>query len=217
MLTNENMSSEVIRIGVVEDDNLVREGLQVLLEGSPGFSCIAAYANGEDALIGLVEVKPDVVLMDIDLPGINGIECIISLKELNLSMVFIMLTIFEDTEAIFNSLSAGASGYLLKQTPPVKLLEAIQEVYRGGSPMSGEIARKVVESFQQLEIPNEKLGGLTKREKEILSYLAKGYLYKEIAELLFISIDTVRSHIRHIYEKLHVKTRTEATLKYLNK
>lgn len=217
MSSNENTNLEIIKIGVVEDDNLIREGLQLLLESSPGFSCIATYANGEDAMIGLAEVKPDVVLMDIDLPGINGVECIISLKELKLPMVFIMLTVFEDAEAIFNSLSAGASGYLLKQTPPARLLDAIQEVHRGGSPMSSEIARKVVESFQQQAFAAEKLGGLTKREEEILSYLAKGYLYKEIADLLFISIDTVRSHIRHIYEKLQVKTRTEAVLKYLNK
>jgi len=200
---------------VVEDDKTVREGLHILLEGSLGFSCVALYANGEDALVGLPEVKPDVVLMDINLPGINGIECILSLKELNLPMLFIMLTVFENAEAIFDSLSAGASGYLLKQTPPTKLLEAIQDVYRGGSPMSNEIARKVVDSFQRPVNTSKPVIGLTNREEELLSYLAKGYLYKEIAELMFISIDTVRSHIRSIYEKLQVNTRTEATLKYL--
>jgi DNA-binding NarL/FixJ family response regulator len=132
-------------------------------------------------------------------------------------LLFIMLTVFEDSDAIFQSLSAGASGYLLKQTPPAKLLEAIQDVYRGGSPMSGEIARKVVQSFQHPVSAPGTAEVLTKREQEILSYLAKGYLYKEIAGLLFISTETVRTHIRNIYEKLQVRTRTEAILKYLKK
>jgi DNA-binding NarL/FixJ family response regulator len=189
----------------------------MLLQGSPGFSCVAAYANGEDALASLPEVKPDVVLMDIDLPGINGIECIITLKAMNLPVQFIMLTVMEDSDAIFNSLSAGASGYLMKHTPPSKLLEAIEEVHRGGSPMSSEIARKVVESFQSSVVGTNIAYGLTKREEEILSYLAKGYLYKEIADLTNISLDTVRSHIRHIYEKLQVKTRTQAILIYFQK
>lgn len=202
---------------MVEDDATVREGLKMLLQGSPGFSCVAAYANGEDALASLPEVKPDVVLMDIDLPGINGIECIITLKAMNLPVQFIMLTVMEDSDAIFNSLSAGASGYLMKHTPPSKLLEAIEEVHRGGSPMSSEIARKVVESFQSSVVGTNIAYGLTKREEEILSYLAKGYLYKEIADLTNISLDTVRSHIRHIYEKLQVKTRTQAILIYFQK
>jgi DNA-binding NarL/FixJ family response regulator len=155
--------------------------------------------------------------MDINLPGINGIECIVRLRELHLPMQFIMLTVFEDADAIFQSLSAGATGYLLKQTPPAKLLEAIQDVYRGGSPMSGEIARKVVMSFQHPSSTPGTSNGLTKREEEILSYLVKGYFYKEIAGALFISVETVRTHIRNIYEKLQVRTRSEAILKYLNK
>jgi DNA-binding NarL/FixJ family response regulator len=206
-----------IRVAIVEDDKTVREGLQILLNGSPGFSCIATYGNSEDAVAGLPEVKPDVVLMDINLPGISGIECIIRLKELDFPMLFIMLTVFENTDAIFQSLSAGASGYLLKQTPPAKLLEAIQDVYRGGSPMSGEIARKVVESFQHPVPSSGTAIGLTKREEEILSYLIKGYFYKEIAAELFIGVETVRTHIRHIYEKLQVRTRSEAIFKYLSK
>jgi DNA-binding NarL/FixJ family response regulator len=217
MTTNESLNSKTIRIAMVEDDATVREGLKMLLQGSPGFSCVAAYANGEDALASLPEVKPDVVLMDIDLPGINGIECIITLKAMNLPVQFIMLTVMEDSDAIFNSLSAGASGYLMKHTPPSKLLEAIEEVHRGGSPMSSEIARKVVESFQSSVVGTNIAYGLTKREEEILSYLAKGYLYKEIADLTNISLDTVRSHIRHIYEKLQVKTRTQAILIYFQK
>ena len=212
-----NSPGKPIRIAVVEDDKMVREVLEILLSGSPGFSCVAAYGNGEDALTGLPEVSPDVVLMDINLPGINGIECIIRLKELGLPMLFIMLTIFEDADAIFQSLSAGASGYLLKQTPPAKLLEAIQDVYQGGSPMSREIARKVIQSFQHPAANYVTENILTKREEEILTCLVKGLLYKEIASLLFIGVETVRTHIRHIYEKLQVRTRSEAIVKYLNK
>ena len=216
MLYSENSYHETIRIAVVEDDKTVREGLQILLNGSPGFSCVATYGNGEDAVADLPAVLPDVVLMDINLPGISGIECILALKEQKVPIQFIMLTVFEDSDDIFHSLSAGASGYLLKQTPPVKLLEAIQDVYRGGSPMSGEIARKVVQSFQHPLPDYAAANGLTKREDEILGYLVKGYFYKEIAGELFISVETVRTHIRNIYEKLQVRTRSEAILKYLN-
>jgi len=214
---SENTQQETIRIAVVEDDKTVREGLQMLLNGSPGFSCVATYGNGEDAVADLPAVLPDVALMDINLPGISGIECILALKEQKVPIQFIMLTVFEDTDDIFHSLSAGANGYLLKQTPPVKLLEAIQDVYRGGSPMSGEIARKVVQSFQHPLPDYAAANGLTKREDEILGYLVKGYFYKEIAVELFISVETVRTHIRNIYEKLQVRTRSEAILKYLSK
>jgi DNA-binding NarL/FixJ family response regulator len=217
MMWQDTSGHESIRIAVVEDDKTIREGLQILLNGSPGFSCIAAFGNGEDAVNDLPELKPDVVLMDINLPGMNGIECILALKGRNLQMQFIMLTVFEDADAIFHSLAAGATGYLLKQTPPARLLEAIQDVYKGGSPMSGEIARKVVQSFQHPSPAFRPVNGLTKREEDILSYLVKGYLYKEIAGFLFISVETVRTHLRNIYEKLQVRTRTEAILKYLNK
>ncbi|HOW26431.1 MAG TPA: response regulator transcription factor [Bacteroidales bacterium] len=205
-----------IRVAVVEDDKTVRAVLEILLNGSPGFACVAAFANGEDAVAGLPGVNPDVVLMDINLPGINGIECIIRLKELGLPMLFIMLTVFEDSDAIFRSLSAGASGYLVKGTPPAKLLEAIQDVYQGGSPMSREIARKVIQSFQSQVQPVPE-NNLTTREEEILACLIKGLLYKEIASNLFIGVETVRTHIRHIYEKLQVRTRSEAIVKYLGK
>jgi len=206
-----------IRIAIVDDDKTIRDGLHMLLQGSPGFECVAIYGTGEDALEGIPKVLPDVVLMDINLPGISGIECILTLKSMGLPIQFIMLTVFEEADAIFDSLSAGASGYLLKQTTPVKLMEAIREVYQGGSPMSSEIARKVVDSFHSRDTSSSFANILTSREEEVLSMLAKGYLYKEIADQANISIDTVRSHIRHIYEKLHVKTRTEAVLKYLNK
>lgn len=217
MYQPEDSTTNPIRIAVVEDDKTVREGLQMLLNGSPGFSCIAAYASGEEALAGIPEKMPDVVLMDINLPGINGIECILKLKEMDLPLLFIMLTVFEDADAIFRSLSAGACGYLLKHTPPAKLLEAIQDVYRGGSPMSGEIARKVVQSFQHTVEKPDTSTNLTKREEEILGLLSQGYFYKEIANSLSISVETVRTHIRNIYEKLQVRTRTEAILKYLKK
>jgi len=217
MSYSESAEKHPIRIAVVEDDKTVREGLQMLLNGSPGFACVAAYGNGEDALAGIPDIMPDVVLMDINLPGINGIECILKLKELDIPQLFIMLTVFEDTDAIFRSLSAGACGYLLKHTPPVRLLEAIQDVHRGGSPMSGEIARKVVQSFQQPVTKAPASVSLTKREEEILGFLAQGYFYKEIAGSLNISVETVRTHIRNIYEKLQVRTRTEAVLKYLRK
>ncbi|MCK9399482.1 MAG: response regulator transcription factor [Bacteroidales bacterium] len=161
-----NSPGNPVRIAVVEDDKMVREVLEILLNGSPGFSCVAAYGNGEDAVAGIPEVNPDVVLMDINLPGISGIECIIRLKVLGLPMLFIMLTVFEDSDAIFQSLSAGASGYLLKQTPPAKLLEAIQDVYQGESPMSREIARKVIQSFQQPAANFVTENILTKREEK---------------------------------------------------
>jgi DNA-binding NarL/FixJ family response regulator len=212
-----NYPHEPIRIAVVEDDKMVREVLEILLNGTPGFTCIATYGNGEDAITGLPEVNSDVVLMDINLPGISGIECITRLKELDLPMLFIMLTIFEDSDAIFQSLSAGASGYLLKQTPPARLLEAIQDVYHGGSPMSREIARKVIQSFRHPTANSVMDNILTKREEEILSNLVKGLLYKEIAALLSIGVETVRTHLRHIYEKLQVRTRSEAIVKYLTK
>lgn len=212
-----NTPGHPLRIAVVEDDNTVRAVLEILLSGSPGFTCVAAYSNGEDAVAGLPEVNPDVVLMDINLPGISGIECITSLREQGHEMLFIMLTVFENSDSVFQSLAAGASGYLLKRTPPAQLLEAIQEVCHGGSPMSREIARKVVQSFQQPAANPAAENSLTGREEEILSCLVKGLLYKEIAVKLFIDVETVKTHIRHIYEKLQVHTRSEAIVKYLGK
>jgi len=206
-----------ITISIVEDQREMRESLAEWLGSAPGLRCVGAHASAEEALRDIPGENPDVVLMDINLPGINGIECILALKEQNLPAQFIMLTVFEDADAIFQSLSAGATGYLLKQTPPARLLDAIQDVYRGGSPMSGDIARKVVQSFQHPVPASGPANGLTKREEEILSYLVKGYFYKEIAGLLFISTETVRTHIRNIYEKLQVRTRSEAILKYLRK
>jgi DNA-binding NarL/FixJ family response regulator len=206
-----------IKIALVEDDKKVREGLKALICGTPGFNCIAAYANAEEALEELPEQKPDVVLMDINLPGMSGIECVKILKAQQPALQIIMLTVYEDDDQIFQSLAAGAVGYILKKTPPAKLLEAIEEVHRGGSFMSSQIARRVVEVFQQKDLSAKNTAALSHRENEILSCLAKGYRYKEIASLSGISIETVRTHIRNIYDKLHVHSRTEAVLKYLGK
>jgi DNA-binding NarL/FixJ family response regulator len=202
-----------IKIMIVEDQEPVREGLKTLINGSEGYDCIAACRSAEEAL-GLIPAEmPDVVLMDINLPGMNGIECVVCIKSAWPAIQVMMLTVFENTDEIFRSLSAGASGYLLKKTPPAKLLEAITDLVNGGSPMSSEIARKVVQTFHQPGVPQFADANLTTREEEILNYLAKGYLYKEIAATLFINIETVRTHIHKIYQKLQVRTRTEMLLK----
>jgi len=203
----------MVKVAIVEDDNEIREGLAVLINGSEGFQCVAAYSSAEDALSGLLKKKPDVVLMDINLPHMSGIECTRKLKELRPDLSIMVLTVYDDDESIFESLKAGARGYILKKTPPAKLLESILELYNGGSPISSRIARKIVQTFQVLGTSSEERENLSRRENEILAYLAKGYRYKEIAETLFISIETVRTHVRNIYEKLHVRSRTEAVLK----
>jgi DNA-binding NarL/FixJ family response regulator len=203
-----------IKVSIVEDDARVREGLSFLLEGSAGFACASLFSNAEAALKQLPQQWPDVVLMDINLPKMSGIECVLKLKALNPSLQIVMLTSSEDEDTIFNSLKSGASGYLVKQTPPTEILEAIEDVHKGGSPMSRSIARKVVRHFQQ-EQPRNETESLSKRELEILTYLTKGLQYKEIADTLDISIGTVRTHLRSIYEKLHVRSRTEAVVKFL--
>jgi DNA-binding NarL/FixJ family response regulator len=206
---------EEIKIMIVEDQEGVREGLRILINGSDGYRCIAACRSAEEALEKLHTEVPDVVLMDINLPGMRGTECVVHVKNLHPEIQVMMLTVFENNDEIFQSLEAGATGYLLKKTPPAKLLEAIRDLVNGGSPMSGEIARKVVQVFHQSAHVKFADASLTAREEEILSYLAKGYLYKEIADALFINIETVRSHIHKIYQKLHVRTRSELLLKYL--
>lgn len=200
---------------IVEDQPEVREGLQILINGSDGYRCISACRSAEEALEKIHTEIPDVVLMDINLPGMRGTECVVHIKNSYPQIQVMMLTVFENNDEIFRSLEAGATGYLLKKTPPAKLLEAIRDLVNGGSPMSSEIARKVVQVFHQ--IPSSKFAdaNLTAREEEILTYLAKGHLYKEIAAALFINIETVRSHIHNIYQKLHVRTRSELLLKYL--
>jgi len=199
----------MIAVAIVEDIKEIREGLRLLIDNSNDFLCKEVYASAEDALKGLPQSQPDVVLMDINLPGMNGIDCIRQLKQQCVNTQFIMSTVYEDDENIFESLKAGATGYLLKKTEPAKILEAIKEVYAGGSPMSTQIARKVIASFQPKPgIDDTEI--LTPKEKEILKELSKGLRYKEIAFEMHISIETVRSHVRRIYEKLQVQSRTEA-------
>jgi DNA-binding NarL/FixJ family response regulator len=174
------------------------------------------YGSGEAALKGLSANQPDVVLMDINMTGMTGIECVERLKVIAPGVQIVMLTVYEDTEKIFKALAAGASGYLLKRLSPSKLLQAIREVHAGGSPMSGSIARKVVASFQTTESSGPRLPELSPREQEVLELLAQGCSNKEIADKLSISIETVTWHLRHIYTKLHVRSRTEATLRFLS-
>jgi len=210
-------NSMSIRVSIVEDNNRVRASLARLIELSDGFKCVSEHSTGEEAMTALPKAKPDVVLMDINLPGMNGVECVRQLKPLLLGAQVMMLTVYENTDLIFQALSAGATGYLLKQTPPAELLAAVREVHGGGSPMTGHIARKVVASFQQSGNSSREFENLTPREKEVLDHLAKGFLYKEIADAMAISYDTVHTHIRKIYEKLHVRSRTEAVAKHLSR
>ncbi len=206
-----------IHVSIVEDDDRIREGLAFVINSGETVRCISVYRTAEEALREIPLKKPDVVLMDINLPNMSGIECVQKLKAVMPRLHILMLTMYENKEQIFNSLMAGANGYLVKRTSAAKLIEAIEEVHRGNSPMSGKIARIVVEHIQKMKTvsPEEQL--LSKRELEILDLLAKSYRYKEIAGALDISFDTVRSHLQNIYEKLHVHSRTEAVVKYLSK
>ena len=206
-----------ITVAIVEDDKKIRESLYILIEGTPGFKCVATYKDAEKALQNLPDETPDVVLMDINLPKMSGIECVKYLKQKLPGILIIMLTMYEDTQKIFSSLQAGAVGYLTKSTSPSEILQAIKDVHSGGSPMTSQIARKVVQSFFRKVVNNNNTVKLSEREIEILNLLAKGYINKEIANHLFISPDTVHNHLRRIYEKLHVHSRTEAIVKYLQK
>jgi RNA polymerase sigma factor (sigma-70 family) len=209
-----------IAISIVEDNDKLRATLARVIDRTDGFRCVSDYANAEDALADLPKIKPDVVLMDINLPGLNGVECVRQLKKLLPQIQVMMLTVYEDTENIFNALAAGANGYMLKRTPAKELIEALREVQRGGSPMTTHIARKVVQSFQKSagaqQVANE-LSELSEREQQVLDLLAQGLIYKEIGEKLGISYETVHTYIRRIYEKLQVRTRTEAVAKFLRK
>jgi DNA-binding NarL/FixJ family response regulator len=205
---------EKIKVAIVEDDKEMLEGLRTILNMHQGFECISTYGNAEDAIENIHRNIPAIVLMDINLPGISGIECVKVLKPQLPDTQFMMCTVYEDNDSIFESLCAGATGYLLKNSMPSKIYEAIHDLHNGGSPMSPTIARKVISTFKKEEKNLPDANVITKRENEILDLLAKGYRYKEIAELLFISFDTVRTHIHHIYEKLQVQSRTEAINKY---
>jgi DNA-binding NarL/FixJ family response regulator len=206
-----------ISVSIVEDDPQVRSTLAKLIDSSPGYRCVSRHPSAENALEEIPKVKPNVTLMDINLPGINGVECARRLKPQLPATQIIMLTVYQNTEHIFNALAAGATGYMLKQTPPAELLEAIKDVHSGGSPMSSHIARKIVQSFQRSKSEASGSENLSPREAEVLDLLAKGYLYKEIAETMKVTYATVHTHIRHIYEKLHVRSRTEAVAKHLGR
>ena len=210
-------SSVSIGVSIVEDDVPARQILADWIRGAEGFHMAGEYGDAENAIARLPLEKPSVVLCDINLPGINGIECVRRLKPLLPETQFLMVTVYEDANHIFDALAVGASGYLLKRMRRNELLEALRDVHTGGSPMSSQIARKVVQSFRRNETQaNGEAGELSPREHEVLELLARGYLYKEIAEMLKIGVVTVNTYIRRIYEKLHVRSRAQAVAKYAN-
>lgn len=199
-----------VTVSIVEDLNEVRDALQRLINQSEKFCLVEGFNNAEQAEKKIPLHPPDIVIMDINLPGMSGIECINRIKEKCPGTQFMMFTIYEDDEKVFEALKAGAHGYLLKNTSREKLLEALEELHNGGSPMSTNIARKVIEAFEKRNQPSEELNTLTNKEKQILELLTKGFLYKEIATQMHLTRNTVKQHIHHIYEKLHVQNRTEA-------
>jgi DNA-binding NarL/FixJ family response regulator len=208
-------NSVSIAVAIVEDDVPAREILAGWIRNADGFRCVGEFDDAESALAKLPQEKPSVVLFDINLPGMNGIECVRKLKPRLPDTQFVMVTVYEDANHIFNALSAGASGYLLKQTRRNELIDALKDVHAGGSPMSSQIARKVVQNFHRNETKTDgETVELSPREREVLELLARGYLYKEIAEMLQIGVQTVNTYIRRIYEKLHVRSRAQAVAKY---
>jgi len=204
----------MIRVCVVDDDTALRNSIALFINGSPGFRCLNTFSSGEGALEEIPRGWPDVILMDIHLNGISGIECVKRLKEIRPQVEILMLTVYEDAEQIFAALEAGATGYILKRLTPAKLLAAIEEVHEGGSPMSHCIARKVLASFRKAGQAVVEKDRLSAREQMVLDCLAKGLTYSQTGQRLNIAIDSVRTHIRRIYEKLHVHSRTEAVAKY---
>ena len=222
MKTDDKLSKHVratidpvdITVAIVDDDAPARGMLTEWVRGEGGFKCVGVYENGEAALAALPLENPSVILMDINMPGMSGIECVRRLKPQLPATQFVMLTVYEDPDHIFKALSSGASGYLLKRTPRAELLAAVRDVYAGGSPMSSNIARKIVQSFQRFSPSPAEPDNLSPREREVLELLARGYLYKEIADALHISVPTVNTHIRRIYEKLHVRSRSQAIARF---
>ena len=206
-----------IRVAIVEDNDSIRDSLALILDGSPGLECCGAWPSAEEALANLPRQPVDVALMDINLPGLSGIECVRQLKAALPTLQFIMLTIEDDSRKVFDSLKAGASGYLLKSLPPAQIVAAVEEVHRGGSPMSSQIARMLVQQFQQAGRGNSELARLTPREEEVLGLAVKGYRSKEIADALSLGVQTVQTHFRNIYEKLQVRSRAEAVARYLGR
>jgi len=216
-LENNESGQTLVKIVIVEDETWLREDLVNKINAAPGFRCVNSYSRAEEALEGIPADAPDVVLMDINLPGMDGVECVRRLRANLPEVKYLMLTVYSESEKIFDSLLAGASGYLLKRTNTPELLEAIEQVRSGGAPMSSSIARQVVDYFNGLGEQRTHTSTLSPRERQVLELLAKGAAYKMIADQLSLSIDTVRFHVKHIYAKLHVHTRSEATAKYQQK
>lgn len=199
----------MIAVSIVEDIDDVRNGLAAIIRMSNGLSLLHSFASAEEALPALISSPPDIVIMDINLPGMNGIDCIRQARMKNPQIQFIMFTIYENSDTVFEALEAGATGYLLKNSSPAKIVESLKELYEGGSPMNAEIAKKLVIRFQkQASMLNDY--HLTPKEHEVLQLMSKGYLYKEIATELNNTVNTIKQHIRHIYEKLHVQNKAEA-------
>lgn len=206
-----------ITVCVVEDNADMRESVERVLNRAPGLRCVSTYSSAEAAVRDLPARHPDVALVDVNLPGMDGIECVSQLKARLPQLQVLMLTRYEQSDTIFDSIRAGASGYLLKRTPADELVQAVQQVHSGGAPMTMQIARKVINYFQQIRKPSPNVEKLTPREREVLGLLAKGDLYKQIADTLGISTNTLRVHVRAVYDKLHVHSRTEATIKYFGR
>lgn len=212
---------EEIRVAIFEDNKLLRDALQAIFDGTPGYTCCGAFADGNQWKTDLKKTQPNVVLMDIEMPGLNGIEVTEKIREEFPGIRILIQTVFNDNEKIFDALCAGASGYILKSDPPNKYLEAVTDVYNGGAPISGGVAKKILGFFSQKNVilvsPQAEDYNLSEREKEILQLMVKGDNYKSIAAKKFISYETVRTHVRHIYKKLHVASRNEAVTKAVQK
>ncbi len=206
-----------IAISIVEDDDALRDSMARYFTGTGETRCLGTYGTAEEALVAIPKNPPDVVLMDINLPRMSGIQCVAELKQHLPKLQIVMLTVYEDTDQVYQALAAGACGYLVKRATPEEILSAVKEVFRGGAPMSSHIARKVVQSFQTAAKSSQETSNLSQREQEVLNWLAKGHSYKQIADTMNLSLDTVRTYIRRIYEKLHVRSRTEAVVKFLKR
>lgn len=205
-----------LAVAIVEDDQETRKILAGWIKESPGFRLVGDWGDAESAFGPLSQQQPDVVMMDINLPGLSGVEAVKKLKPMLPAAQYVMLTVYEDTDHIFDALAAGATGYLLKQTPKEELLRALADVHRGGSPMNSRIARKIVQSFRQNSSSGSDAFDLSPREQEVLALLARGYLYKEISAQLGVTIPTINTYVRRVYEKLHVRSRAQAVAKYAN-
>jgi len=219
---NKNMSPQknnpkLRRVAIVEDNSALRGRLQSILKSAPGVCCVGTFSSAEQALEGMIAAQPDVILMDINLPGMSGIECVARLRKDLPAVHVIMLTVYEDSDRIFQALQAGADGYLVKSSPTDILLRAIEDVHQGGAPMSSHIARKVVRQFRQTEPSRDEAANLAPREREVLNLLASGFVYKEIADQLGIGFETVRTYVKNICKKLNVRNRLEAVARFGHK